>query len=117
MSEATESAVVAPLTRDLIRPELLESGASVIVDVWGPQCKPCIALSPAFEKLAGEHHGDARFFKLEAPKNRMACVDLKVISLPTFLHYADGREVGRLTGEVSAAELETWIREAIASKE
>ena|ERR1700722_15474500 len=105
------------LSRDLIGPELRESGQRVIVDVWGPQCQPCLALSPTYERLAAGHGDQARFLKLEAPKNRMACVDLKVHALPTFLHYAGGREVSRLSGEVSADELETWVTEAITSKE
>ena len=108
---------IAALSRDLIAPELLESGQRVIVDVWGPQCQPCLALGPTYERLAVGHGDQARFLKLEAPKNRMACVDLKVHALPTFLHYAGGREVSRLTGEVSADELETWVNEAITSEE
>jgi thioredoxin len=114
---AVTDAQIAALSRDRIAPELLESGQHVIVDVWGPQCQPCLALGPTYERLAAGHGDRARFLKLEAPKNRMACVDLKVHALPTFLHYAGGREVSRLTGEVSADELETWVTEAITSEE
>jgi thiol:disulfide interchange protein len=39
----------------------------------------------------------------------MLCVDLKVMSLPTFLCIDGGAEVGRLTGDVSAAELTDWV--------
>jgi thioredoxin 1 len=116
MSETTDTEITA-LTRDLIAPELRESGRAVIVDVWGPQCKPCIALAPTFEELASKHDERAKFFKLEAPKNRMACVDLKVVSLPTFLFYDNGREIDRLSGEVSAAELGTWVEAKITGKE
>jgi thioredoxin 1 len=107
---------IAELTRSLIAPELLESAERVIVDVWGPQCKPCVALAPTFEELAREHDSAAKFFKLEAPKNRMACVDLKVVSLPTFLCYENGLEMDRLTGEVSAAELGSWVQQVITSE-
>jgi thioredoxin 1 len=63
---------IGELTRDTIPTDVLEADRPVIIDVWGPQCVPCIALSPTFERLAGEFGDRARFMKLEAPKNRMA---------------------------------------------
>ncbi len=83
--------------------------------MWGPQCVPCIALAPTFEGLADEFGDKASFMALEAPKNRMACVDLRVISLPTFLHYEGGEEVGRLTGEVDDDALKQFVTEAVGA--
>ncbi len=34
--------------------ELVESGTT-LVDVWGPECRPCLALKPHVEKLAEAH--------------------------------------------------------------
>ena len=38
---------------------------------------------------------------MEAPKNRRLCLELKVLSLPTFLFYKDGKEVERMSGNVT----------------
>jgi hypothetical protein len=38
-------------------------------------------------------------------------VDLRVMSLPTFLCLDNGREVGRLDGDITDSDLATWIRE------
>jgi thioredoxin 1 len=104
---------IPALSRDLIPPVLHENKGPVFVDVWGPQCAPCMALAPAYEKLAEELAEQAIFYKLEAPKNRMACVELKVVSLPTFLIYRDGKEVDRLTGDIGNTELENWVSSAL----
>lgn len=98
------------LTRDKIEEWILEADGPVVVDVWGPECRPCIALSPTYEELAIQFGDRGRFLKLEAPKNRMACVDLRVMGLPTFLIYANGVEQSRISGEtLGAVDLQTWV--------
>lgn len=106
-------AEIEVLDRDRIA-ELTAAGGHAFVDVWGPRCQPCLALSPAYEQLAAEHGDLARFFKLEAPSNRMACVDLGVSSLPTILHFRDGEEADRLTGSISHERLTTWVEDALS---
>jgi thioredoxin 1 len=87
------------LDRDNYEGETLQSDLPVLVDFWGPQCKPCLALTPAVEKLEKEYAGKLKVAKVEAPKNRMLCARLRVMSLPTFILYKDGGESHRLTGE------------------
>ncbi len=101
---------IQELTRDSF-PELVkQSDKPVLVDFWGPQCRPCLALSPTFDELADTYDG-LRFLKAAAPSNRMLCVDLKVMGLPTFLCMVNGQEVSRLTGEISAVRLKEWVKE------
>jgi thioredoxin 1 len=88
-----------------------ESPSAVIIDFWGPQCGPCVALEPTFLSLADSLAGQMSFFRVEAPKHRMLCVDAKVMSLPTFLCVRGGVEVGRLTGDVSAESLTRWVHD------
>lgn len=97
--------------------DLSDDDGHAFVDVWGPECQPCLALAPAYEEIAAKHGAEARFFKLEAPANRMACVDLKVSSLPTFLHLRDGKEVDRLTGSISHRTLVAWIEDALSPQQ
>lgn len=106
------------LTRDKITEWLVEADGPVFVDVWGPDCKPCIALAPTYDALASEYADKGRFLKLEAPKNRMACVDLRVMGLPTFLIYADGAEQSRITGEsLQPGDLQAWVSEELSKLE
>ncbi len=99
------------LSRDTYRELVAESPRPVVIDFWGPQCTPCLALEPIFHDLAGRFADGLEFLRVEAPKNRMLCVDLKVMSLPTFLCIAEGVEIGRLVGDVASTELSRWVQE------
>jgi thioredoxin 1 len=86
----------------------------VLVDVWGPDCQPCLALAPHVEALAAGRD-DLRVVKLEAPKARRICMDLKLMGLPAFLLYRKGEEVARLAGpDVTAGRLDAWLGEALS---
>lgn len=88
--------------------ELVGTG-DVLVDVWGPECRPCFALMPHVEKLAEERE-DLTVVKLEAPKARRLCMSLRVMGLPAFLLYRDGEELGRLSGgDITPGSLVAWL--------
>ena len=87
----------------------LVADGTVLVDVWGPDCRPCLALMPHVEKLA-EARDDLKVVKLEAPKARRVCIRLQVHALPTFLLMHDGEEVARLSAStISPKELRSWL--------
>lgn len=91
----------------------LVGDGTVLVDVWGPQCAPCVALAPHLEKMA-EEYDDVTLVKLEAPKARRVCMDLKVMGLPTLLLFRDGDEVARITDpDLDAAMVRTWLDEQL----
>lgn len=87
------------VNRDNFEQEVLKSKEPVVVDFWGPQCKPCLALMPAVEELEKDYSGRLKVAKLNAAENRMLCAKLRVMSLPTFLFYKGGVEIKRLVGE------------------
>ncbi len=92
--------------------ELVESGTT-LVDIWGPDCKPCLALKPHVEKLA-DARDDIAVVMLEAPKARRVCIRLKVHGLPTFLLMKDGEEVARLSKSmITPPELHTWLDQSL----
>jgi thioredoxin 1 len=97
------------VTKDTFGEEVVRSEKPIVVDFWGPQCAPCLALTPRVEELEEAYRNRIKITKVEAPKNRRLCMSLKVLSLPTFLFYKDGEEVGRLTGNVTIES----IKEAI----
>ncbi len=76
----------------------------VLLDVWGPQCAPCIALMPAIDAMGAAYEGRVRLVKLNAPENRQVCRDLRVAGLPTYITMRDGLEVERLTGNDTSIE-------------
>lgn len=104
----SEVSTIVEATRDNFR-ELVAEG-TVLVDVWGPDCRPCVALMPHVEALAQRHEGDLRVVKLEAPRARRLCMELGVMGLPAFLLFRDGAEVARLADPaLSPDRLDQWM--------
>ena len=103
--------LLAEATKDTFR-DIVAQGR-VVVDVWGPQCAPCIALMPDVEALA-QSHPDVKFAKLDSSQARRLCMELRVMGLPAFLLFQDGREVSRHAGQtVTAASLTQWLDDTL----
>lgn len=93
--------------------EVNQSALPVLVDFWGPRCAPCLALMPFVEKLGEQFEEQLKIVKVNSAENRKLCIQLRVMSLPTFLLFCDGREVARKTGEVTAEDLRAWVIEQL----
>jgi len=103
------------LNRDNYEAEVVQADLPVVVDLWGPQCKPCLALMPAVYVLEKEYEGKIKVTKLNAAENRMQCAKLRVLSLPTFLFYKDGEEVERMTGDqITIEEIKAAVDKMVA---
>ncbi|HVL98718.1 MAG TPA: thioredoxin family protein [Egibacteraceae bacterium] len=90
--------------------DLIDVG-TVLVDVWSEQCQPCVKLAPHLEQLA-EEYAELTVVKLEAPKARRVCMELKVMGLPTLLLFRDGEEVDRITDpDLDARAVRSWLNE------
>ncbi len=99
---------VVEATRENFR-DLVAEG-TVLVDVWGPDCRHCLALMPHVEALAQRYDGEVRVVKLEAPKARRLCMELGIMGMPAFVMFRDGEEVGRLADPaLSPDRLNQWV--------
>ena len=96
-------------------PGLVGEGV-VLVDFWGPNCAPCLALMPEVEALADRLGERVKLVKVNAPENRQICRDLRVFGLPTYLVFKDGEEVERLTGDPSLQEVEDAVDRALGGE-
>jgi len=102
------------LNRDNYEVEVLEAKEPVMVDFWGPQCRPCLALMPTVEQLEKEYADRLKVAKVNATENRMLCAKLRVLGLPAYLFYKGGIEINRLVGEqISEGDLVEAIKGAI----
>lgn len=84
--------------------EVIKSDIPVLVDFWGPQCAPCLALMPEVENLEETLEGALKLVKIDASQNKRFCLSMKVLGLPTYLFYKNGKEVDRLSGESTQLE-------------
>jgi len=106
----SETTTVLEATRENFR-DLVANG-TVLVDVWGPDCRPCLALNPHVETLAQKYAGEIQFIKLEAPRARRLCMELSIMGMPAFLLFRDGQEVARLANPaLTPLLLNQWLDE------
>ena len=97
--------------------EVVKSSQPVVVDFWGPQCVPCLALMPQVEVLSEKYQGQVKMTKVEAPRSRRLCLNLRVMGLPTFLFYKNGKEVNRLTGTITLKSIEDSLKKMLETNE
>jgi len=91
--------------------EVIQSETPVLVDFWGPQCGPCLALMPAVEGLEEKYGEKLKIVKLNASQNKRFCLSMRVLGLPTYLVYKDGQEVERLTGgDLTISDIEEALK-------
>jgi len=108
------------VTGDNFEDEVLNADRPVLVDFWGPRCQPCIALMPAVEALAEQYEEQIKVVKVNAsirPNWRLSG-ELKVLGLPAYLFFENGREIKRITGDgLTAASLNDAVKQLIASSQ
>ena len=69
--------------KETFEAEVQQSSMPCVVDLWGPQCGPCLALMPEVEKLAEAYEGKLKFCKLNVAENRRLVISLRVMAVPT----------------------------------
>lgn len=105
---------ITEATRDTFR-DLVSEGTT-LVDVWGTDCQPCMRLLPFIEQLAEERKDDFKVVKLEAPKARRLCIEMRVMGLPAFLLFKDGTEVARINGaDLNEQKIQAWLDETLSA--
>ena len=85
----------------------------VVVDVWAAWCGPCQAMAPEYERAAAETEPDARFLKLDSDAEQAMSASLGIRSIPTMLLFSGGKEVGRVSGAMSAARIRSWLADRL----
>lgn len=90
--------------------ELLADGKPVVVDFHADWCRPCHALAPEIETLAGDLSEEARFVKIDIDENPELAQELGIMSIPTVIHFSSsGDEVARNIGVARADELKQTL--------
>ena len=78
----------------------------VLVDFWAPWCAPCRAVSPALERLAGKHVRRLKLVKVNVDDAPGLAARFGARSIPTLVLLDGGREVDRVVGALSEAQLD-----------
>jgi thioredoxin 2 len=67
-------------------------------------------MAPAFEQASAALQPDVRFAKLNTEDEQAIGSNLNIRSIPTMVMFKNGREVARQSGEMSAPDIQSWVR-------
>ena len=89
--------------------EVLDSDQPVLVDFWATWCGPCKAMSPAIDKLVEEMAGQVKVVKVDIDSNPGVASQFGIMSIPSFIVFKGGAEVGRKMGMMSFDDLKALV--------
>lgn len=100
---------VINLTTENFEEEVLNAKEPVLVDFWATWCGPCQTMGPVVDELAQELT-DVKVGKVNVDEQMELAREYKVMSIPTFLVFKDGKVAERTLGVQEKSELEQLIR-------
>ena len=100
---------VINLTTENFEEEVLNAKKPVLVDFWATWCGPCQTMGPVVDELAQELT-DVKVGKVNVDEQMALAREYKVMSIPTFLVFKDGKVTERTLGVQEKSELEQLIR-------
>ena len=100
---------VINLTTENFEEEVLNAKEPVLVDFWATWCGPCQTMGPVVDELAQELT-DVKVGKVNVVEQMVLAREYKVMSIPTFLVFKDGKVAERTLGVQEKSELEQLIR-------
>lgn len=97
------------LTKENFDAEVMESKIPVLVDFYADWCGPCKMMAPVLDGLAAEANGKYKVAKLNIDEEMEIAMRYRVMSIPTFLVFKDGKVVSTAVGATSAEDLKTRL--------
>ena len=99
---------VIKLTDENFKEMTLDSGKTVVVDIYSNTCPACMMLEPVFER-ASEENPDIIFGSVDAGMCPEIVSEFKIMYAPTLLLFRNGELVKKGTGSMSPVELDQFI--------
>jgi len=105
---------VIELTDTTLMSTIRDSAIPVFVDLWAPWCTPCKAVTPILEQLDEEYRGRMRFARLNTDENPQTANKFRVMSIPTFLVFKNGKLAARFVGAMPKAKFKAQIDKVLS---
>lgn len=92
------------ITAENFDEKILKSDKPVLVDFFATWCGPCKAMHPVLEELDDEA-ADFLVGKIDVDRNPELTTRYRIMSVPTFMAFKDGKPVNKAVGMQDKSEL------------
>lgn len=97
------------LTEQTFDKHVRRNDLPVVIDFWAPWCGPCRTMAPHFEQTAQHLAGRVQFAKVNSDDEQALSARFGIRSIPTLVLMRGGRELDRVSGALSSAQLAQWL--------
>ena len=81
--------------------QVVTSDRPVLVDFWAEWCKPCLAMAPDLEAVAGLYGARLKVGKLNVEENNDVPFRYNITAMPTLILLKAGKVVEQRVGKMS----------------
>lgn len=115
---AGPSDLIKDTTSETFMADVVEASQEVpvLVDFWGPGCKPCETLKPMLENLVRSMGGAIKLVKINAQECQDIAMQMQVQSVPTVFCFKGGRPVDAFQGAIPDSDLRKFIEKQIGGE-
>ena len=96
---------IQTVTPEQVESTVLRSPGPVVLDFYQASCPPCRVLEPRLERVAEQYAGRVPVYRVDIDRDMAVAEHFNVMSIPTLMILWNGREVERLDGLITEADL------------
>ena len=93
------------LTQSNINELLGQRLLPVLIDFWAPWCGPCKIFEPIFKASAAKFANKIVYAKVDTETELILSAEYNIRSIPTLIYFWQGKELGRVSGALTPAQL------------
>ena len=94
----------------------IQNGDKLIIDFWGPWCRPCAIMKPTFDKVAEQmrnSNSEVELYTMDVDRNGDMVKELGLRGVPTIKAFNGGKEVTSNTGIMNETQLIKLVEQLI----